>query len=732
MKVVKYKLSAFFAYHNSQPLPECPFRKDDHPGTLAGGRLGQYHKILLRKTSPEERLGFLESCKRLKKGMPRPSKEEISVKVDEFVQTITTPQEHTPVRSLLVRWTEVEGYQESVELAVNEFAMKQQLRRTVFEIFKDTHYTPADRVRMLFPSTSANYIRNRKEGGAVAEILDHPSLLTGLRTHMGARERIHIHGEIKERESMEEEINQIEEDRESLEYQIKTNFGDLGSRFAEFWQRLLQDAAQEEPLVEPVGLPEALKIRIITKGPPLRQTVLTSLWKKMHTVVRQHPAFKLIGSQVDESYILERLGRTLTGNQKFLSGDFEAATDNLFSWVSKEIAIAISDCLQLTPIETELFVDSLINHKFVTAAEDGQPVIKLQRRGQLMGSITSFVVLCIANATCLRWSCEIDQKRKLTLKDAPIMVNGDDGGARCTEVGYKAWRAIIAACGFKESVGKTYFTEKFFEINSTIFMYSPDSCNHILSTRSDGKLITRQTPFLLVKYVNMGLLTGMKRSGGKVTKNDQKDPLNNIGTRYRELLKLSPPNFISHVHKKFIRTHRKILQDLPGLPWHIPEWLGGLGLTGYITPSDLDRKIARRILTEWKKRRPQDPTTKQGVPWFIWEIASRRLGVPYYETKETEGTRNYDTLAGKECVNLLFDSSVRLSDLYDPMAGQNYDRVNKALLHNRRIWNPAKGVFKDGLTDAQLVRRLRYPSLYPEPHATSNKTPLVTIQLDDV
>jgi len=733
----KYKLAAFFAANTGSPLPQAPKGVgSDRPGNLVGGRLGRFidNYLNAHKGSKLEFLGFLASIKQSKKGMPRMGKETLKEAERAFILEMTAEQILKPRDRYkpLMPWSDVDSVRGDVEITLTQGSTRDQLRRTVKELLAGKAYTFEHRIRRLFPSTSANYIRSRKGGGAVGEILEDPELLMGLRRPNGYVRQ----DKIEKRGGGDEEI----EDEGWIEKPLVKNEQDqLDLAYGTFWVRLMDKAVHERPLVEPVALAEPLKKRIITKGPPFTQTVLKSLWKFLHDILRKHPALKLIGQPTSAAYMLERLGRHRGVRQGYLSGDFKAATDNLLSWVSEEICEAIADELKLFPIERAKLIESLTRHIFV----DSQGVEHFQTKGQLMGSITSFVVLCIANVTCLRWSCEIDQRRQLSLESAPIMVNGDDGAAKCREEGYHAWQRITSFMGFEESVGKTYFSKEFVEINSTLFYFDehnesayyhqePDRIEAIklqegliFKKKVKGREVIRYTPFYQASYVNMGLLTGQKRSG-PVGLNDAADPRSNIGTRYRELMTLSPHQLKSQVHKVFVENHQQELMMFGNVPWALPEWIGGAGLLGYLEPTEKDLRIAQRILIEWKRDRPVVLTdTSMTSPWHIWQLASKKVPNTHFSEEKDVGTEAYTALVGRECVNLLFDSNVRLTDLYQAPQDQT-ERIKKALRHNAKLWKPDRRM-PPAISNADLTFRPRYPTLKQN---TKTQQPLHDLQLD--
>jgi hypothetical protein len=702
-KFAKYKLAAYFSAHKALELPQSPSSSEfrDNPRTLVGGRLGRYFRLFLLSATPEMRDELLFSIKMAKKGMPRSSQAKLEEDVKKTVITLTTAPEPIVHRGgpTLVSWAEIEDekLQMGVEVVLNERTLQEQLIRTVDELFppelSSTRITAKDRVKAFFPSTSANYIRSRSGAGAVGAILG-TDLLEGLR-RPGGYLKIQT---TQEEGKREEEIE--EEDRQRTIVDPKS-MAQFEKAFETLWLRTFKLANESENNVEPVGLKEALKNRVITKGNPFRQTVLRALWKRIHSRMRKHPAFALIGSEpVNSYYIQERMGKDLGEGEKYLSGDYAAATDNLFSFVSEIIARRLSNNLGLYEVEERMFVDSLTRHGIIPAKGNDRDA-KPQRRGQLMGSITSFVVLCIANGTGLRWAYEISSGKTTRLDRAPIAVNGDDGAARLRERGYEAWLRISAAMGLQSSIGKTYFTDEFVEINSRQFTRVADDPDEVLiSKETGGELHTlkdgRQTytPRLLtvskrliyfrqVKFINLGLLVGMKRSAGKIGLDALTgSPFDGLAARYRELINNCPPNLKENVHRAFLNRHRKLLQGCR-LPWYTPTWLGGVGLTGIKEPSELDCRIAAAILWNWSKKRPT-PTDRLEAPWQTWKLALARLPPPVVTESRTEGTELFTSIVALKCVDLLFDSNITLDHLYK--VARSDLSWKERLKHNERLW----------------------------------------------
>jgi hypothetical protein len=688
MSVAKYKIAAFYSFHTEQTIPPCPFSEKlgDKPNFILGGRASRW---LRNKLKGNHRSEILQSVLQSKKGMPRPTAEMLKEAVGEFLEHITGKPKSDPKDELLVRWSELEDvYPKSIDLVLDKESVIRQLERTVKEIFgTDSPITMTERLKPFFPSTSANYINSRKKGGAVGVILRHPELLRGLRKPGG-----HItvrHTKVNETDDeIEEEFNEI--DSIAME-----------ASHAQLWFRLLKAAKAEVAHVTPVALAESLKTRMITKGPPFLQTVLRSLWKTIHRRLRRHPAFRLIGEPVTEQYVLDRMGLNLKTGEYYLSGDFKAATDNLKSWVSNAVSSALAKCLGFTPTEAELFTRALTGHIF----EDGRP----QTTGQLMGSIASFPVLCIANAAVCRWALEVATGRVYTLADAPLMINGDDCALRGPKALYGIWQRITRWVGLEESVGKTYFSKNFVNINSTNFERKQDPFE-ITYTRPDGRRIARHTALKQTRYVNIGLMTGLKRSGTSVGLNDQDDPRSNIGTRARELARLAPDRCKKVVMREFIERHRDILEKTR-LPWYIPEWLGGIGLPigEWGAPSELDLRLARAILLNWAKRRPISLAHKE-ASWSTWKLAADSLPSPIFTSVKGLGTTVYNDAVGLKCIDLLFDANVDLRTL-NPTVRDGGGKTSKAIAKNAKLWTPKR--YGSKLPKPLDEKDLAFIALYP-------------------
>nr|QIC52827.1 MAG: RNA-dependent RNA polymerase [Apple narna-like virus 2] len=713
LNFMKYKLASFFAYHTDQEVK--PWKKiGDNPAILMGGSAYLPVRNFLSKNignpiSRFKQLSFLNSILFSKKGMVRPAPEEL--KRQEWLTFYELTRMMGEFRAVKLRdWTDVRD--NGVDLiAITKLELRAESKRLTGELFSKATYTTYDRTKVFTPSTSANYINSRSNAGAIGVILRDKELLEGLRNNIPC---VKIHTETDNEERIEDET--------LPNYTVKVDTTDLEKRFEKLWVRMLGKALQEEPRAIPLGLAEPLKTRVITKGPAYLYTVLKPLQKKMWSVLKDHKAFQYIGEPTDEVSLSLRFGKKLGSDEFYKSIDYSNATNGLHSYVSEMIMEDICDILKLYKAEKRLAKRALTEHLIVikkkTAKlhagqrsdwsdtfftdrwisgfdEEGNEILSGQQTiGQLMGSILSFPILCMANALVCRIAYEQGMGKKYDLQSIPISINGDDALLRCNETVSKIHDRLASSVGLEPSIGKVYKSREFATINSQLFMVDP---THLAVDKITNKAF--KCHFRLVPYVNLGLIFGMKRSEGGHTFTDQAGP-NDIGARTKELLRLTPQDLRQEVFEYF-KENNPMMKTLR-LPWFVPTWLGGLGIPQeFGDPSDLDLRIAGRILQNWREKSPvslQIPSQ-----WRIRDLAVAKAPKPHVVLERIpQGKKihdDYEHLLGMLGVSLLFDASVQLSDLFAEVEMQI---VKRKIRHNEALWKP-KGPLGYKLSKEKLV-----------------------------
>nr|UJQ92011.1 MAG: putative RNA-dependent RNA polymerase [Magoulivirus sp.] len=142
----------------------------------------------------------------------------------------------------------------------------------------------------------------------------------------------------------------------------------------------------------------------------------------------------------------------------FVSGDYESATDNLSLEVAEEIVRTLSESSEIPESVWEFALVSL--RARITYPLEGGHCTFDQVRGQLMGNLLSFPLLCIQNYTAFKY---------LVRGPVPVRINGDDIVFRAPLEVAKEWMAGVNRLGLTLSVGKTMIHRRYFSLNSTFF-----------------------------------------------------------------------------------------------------------------------------------------------------------------------------------------------------------------------------------------------------------------------
>jgi len=432
--------------------------------------------------------------------------------------------------------------------------------------------------------------------------------------------------------------------------------------------------------------------------------------------MRSLKTFKLIGTIITEEQILDALGANLDEDEIFLSGDYADATNEIYSYVSEIIADETAIVLKWKEEEKRLVIEALTEHRIRNP--DNKIEFKEQQNSQLMGSIMSFVFLCIANAAGSRWAAEVAENKPLQLSQLRGTINGDDVAIKSHKSIYNFWKKITKHFGLNESIGKTFTSKDFVEMNSATFQFNSESEHEIEITNKKGEISLRKCPYTQTKYINQGLIRGAKRSEALTSLGDQDDPLENIAARANYLLDICPVELKTKVYQQFINYNRELLEKTR-VPWFLPMWLGGLELpiTEEHKPSDKDLRLAHLVLINWKKEHPIQMSTK--LPWKTRLLAESRLPKPGTSPEKNLDTERYETIVGKECINLLFNSNYSLDDLYQLI--EEDSKVGNAFKKNARFYKPDGKKLPSPLTIEQLKTKRIYNTYNLNPKLIENE-----------
>jgi hypothetical protein len=359
---------------------------------------------------------------------------------------------------------------------------------------------------------------------------------------------------------------------------------------------------------------DPLKARVITKNEWQCQ-VLKALQKMIHGVMRKHPAFQLIGKTIDEEVIAHLLWFK---GSKWVSGDYSAATDNFHSDVTEaSIEVILGNMKGRMTKRPEMM---LLARRSLTGLTIRDSVLKEEykmSRGQLMGSLLSFPILCLVNFAIWRHSAELAYGKRcngmgMGGDSDRVLINGDDIGFAATPAHYELWKGLVPKVGLEPSLGKNYYTSEFITLNTRVFTWSSGS------------------GWESIPFLNLGLLV----RGGSDAKNGQTKfgKLEALGQMHddfvagAEFAGVASMIFLSNWKDLLKSTVRNLFgpKELGGLGAHPVKGSRGASLEGYTWRQ-------RMIATLLRDGKIHLPATGISPLYAQYEIAYARMRFPGVE-----------------------------------------------------------------------------------------------------
>ena len=464
---------------NDLPLKPPTYGSDIHP-LIFRGALKRYLKSRLVADNNKNARLFIGLLQGVKRGCAAVNPSYVEAAMHKHRETLTKePHEH---------W--------------DEYDVVDEIRPYVLKILKDLHIS---KPRLLEPSQSASFNTKRSTGGAreyIRSIVGH---------HYGHDELISMELERGQGAHRVHEIRGVPEPDIAFVLSMCTN---------------------ERTPVMVQAILEPLKVRLITKGSEFSYWLSRYLQRTIHSHLRELDPFRLIGEPLTEVHLegmMEKSDRLTTKIgvpfDRFVSGDYSAATDNLKITVTQTI---FEEIIQRFP-DLEIQIPD-VSGRCVGELREGCTALKdvlrtviyeqdlhypekygiepaTQRNGQLMGSTLSFPILCIANIavywmTLDKYLASIGKKPVDALTDLPVLVNGDDIQFPANEAFYDFWKADVPRVGFELSLGKNYIHENLLTANSQYYRHQVVSGLH---------------QFHELHYLNTGLLIGQAKITGRKT-----------------------------------------------------------------------------------------------------------------------------------------------------------------------------------------------------------------------
>jgi len=332
---------------------------------------------------------------------------------------------------------------------------------------------------------------------------------------------------------------------------------------------------------------EPLKARIISKGHAAPYYLAKTFQKSLHSAMRDWDCFRLIGRPISATDLIDLDANSVQlypgEGRSWFSIDYSSATDGLSARLSSGILRSVLPP-DMSIAEQRRLLSVLAPHRCEYPPRSGvQPVD--QENGQLMGSILSFPILCLANLG-LYLATIRDDPRSLKHKLSGVLVNGDDMLYVAAPRLYAEHASLGKRCGLEFSIGKSYVHKTFASANSTCF-HSP------LNQTPSQDEPDRACGVRQINYLNTGLFFG----NSKVMRVDSVDGVDASASGHLAVLgALLDGCFRSSQEKDlarmFLAYHKS---DLPfeakGRNYFVHRSLGGLGAR---LPSGWEWTVAAR------------------------------------------------------------------------------------------------------------------------------------------
>jgi len=344
-----------------------------------------------------------------------------------------------------------------------------------------------------------------------------------------------------------------------------------------YWRWRTQQLAVQRSLLsdfkaKPHALAEALKIRVITLGEVDSYAALGPLQKWLWRVTKVDKRFA-VGGPITPEFVGKMLGELNEGvGERWCSGDYKAATDNLNPYLAMIAVSAICDAGGVPDDYRALFERALCGHQILVSAPKTPEVYLPQSAGQLMGSPVSFPILCIINFAVI-WMA-MDEHGDLPFEEVRTIINGDDCLFAARPSVYLRWERTAKLAGLTPSVGKSYWSDEIQVINSMLLDYSERRPH----SEVRGKKLICFITSPIIPDLNLGLLFGVHRDGSAADMSlSRAEFADDAGSRCRRLL-VGADAEEAHCLVKLFCKYNHNGDRKTNIPWFLPHQFGGLGL----------------------------------------------------------------------------------------------------------------------------------------------------------
>lgn len=451
---------------------------------------------------------------------------------------------------------------------------------------------------------------------------------------------------------------------------------------------------------------EPLKVRVISKGNAVPYYVSKPLQVALHDTLREMSCFRLIGRPLcptDLFDLAENRSIIGTGQYEWFSIDYSAATDRLSAKLSARILGRLLEGQneELTEIWRSVLAPHWCRYPY-PYSESVKPI--QQQNGQLMGSILSFPILCLANLGLYLGNLREDS-RPLRDKLKGVLVNGDDMLYVARSSMWKQHVELGDAVGLTMSPGKAYHHRVYANANSACYHY--DLYNR------------RSTPYY-VPFLNVGLYFGQS----KVLGGDELETEKSLVSTITRLVDGSLPGKQADVFRGFMSRHTKAIQSECSDNRHgmrnlfIPVEMGGMGVTP-IPGVAVGITYRQQVTAYTRLWSSPHHWPGHGVTMPSVKELTNVVRAPWIEARSSASGRSclaricseVTSLSWKRCLEGFHVSSVRIPEYRYPEGITRWSNQSNFSRPMKDMWNDSKKEWfsdMDDLCDREMDRIMSY------------------------
>jgi hypothetical protein len=208
------------------------------------------------------------------------------------------------------------------------------------------------------------------------------------------------------------------------------------------------------------------KYRVVT----MQKGAVKRVLDPVHSCLYDHISASkwIVRGEVSREHVFHVL-RSIRPGESVISGDYEAATDNIYLESVQTIIDTLAESPHLSPLERTLLKGSFDPKNLAWTSRNGHkyPI----RRGSMMGNKVSFVVLCLLNKVCYDICADLRRKRSGEARWDNALINGDDIAFAGDSSFYDDWVSVTSHFGFRVNQKKTGVSDVYLELNSRTFRF---------------------------------------------------------------------------------------------------------------------------------------------------------------------------------------------------------------------------------------------------------------------